>query len=98
MELLTPEVLSSELKSLKKDLTRQFRGGEWDALAGSLEALAKLSEGQGAREICLRAQSLREIMGNRGSGRIEAGNRVTELFDELLFQVSHLQWLSQTSH
>lgn len=60
----------------------------------TLEVLAKVGESQGQRELCLRAQSLRELMGARRCG---AGPRVGQLFNDLVFHLSHLQWLAQSS-
>jgi len=88
--------LSATLHVVRLDLQGQFRGARWGELAQTLDTVAKLGETQGSRELCLRAQSLRELMGNRAGGRASAGDRVTQLFHELMFHLSHLQWLSQS--
>ena len=92
------EDLSGELQSLHKTLVAQFKSGQWAPMASTLERLAKVGEHEGQRELCLRAQSLRDIMGERAGGREKAGKRLQELFSELLFHLSHLQWRNQTSH
>src|SRR4051794_34875368 len=67
-----------ELQSLKSELTVQFQGGNWAELSKSLDTLAKVGESQSCRELCLRAQSLRELMGySAGGGRKSAGERAS---------------------
>ena len=84
-----------ELQFLRRSLVKQFEEGHWTDLTATLSNVAKLGEGQGCPELCLRAQSLRELMGNRGSGRLTPGQRVEQLFSDLLFQLAHLQWSNQ---
>jgi hypothetical protein len=91
------EEFARELQALRNELIHQFRGSQWGELSRTLEMLARVGEMQGSRELCLRAQSLRELMGIR-SDRSTAGGRVSELFHDLMFHLSHLQWVSQTSH
>lgn len=90
--------LAIELSRLSKELKRQFAGGQWQSLASTLEVLAKVGEIEGKRELCLRAQSMRELMGKNGGGRQHAGQRMQELFADLMFHLSHLQWSSKISH
>jgi hypothetical protein len=90
--------LSSELQSLRNELVFQFRREQWSSLAGTLEAIARLGEEQGRRELCLRAQTLRELMDHRGAPDAIRFDRVTEVYDELLFHLKHLQWVNQASH
>jgi hypothetical protein len=86
-----------ELQSLKSNLTEQFQDGQWAELSKSLETLAKVGESQSCRELCLRAQSLRELMGySAGGGRMSAGERASQLFHDLMFHLGHLQWVNQT--
>lgn len=89
--------LAGELQSLKDELQISFKMGQWNGMAGALSQLAVLGENQGHRELSLRAQSLRELMGDRAGGRQSPGNRMEQLFNDLIFHLSHLQWTSQTS-
>ena len=89
--------LQRELSSLRCRLMGQFKDERWSELAGTLDTLARVGEGQGERELCLRAQGLRELMGGRAGGRAEPGARVQELFSELMFRLGHLQWTCQVS-
>ena len=89
--------LEMQLRSFKKNLALQFQAGNWSELSRSLERLASLGETEGQMELCLRAQSLREILGVRASGRTQAGARVDELFHELMFHFSHFQWKNQVT-
>ena len=97
-EFYSPD-FGRELQALRTDLVTQFRLGYWAELSKTLNTLAKLGESQGRKEISLRAQSLRELMGDRaGGGRTDPGEPVSRIFNDLLFHLSHLQWVSQTSH
>lgn len=84
--------VSRELQHLRSQIERTFQAGRWSELAGALETLAKIGEAEGHRELCLRAQSLRELMGHNAGGREAPGKRVSELYHDLLFHVSHVEW------
>ncbi len=92
-EPLNPSTVVAELDHLHQGLTESFRSHHWPEVSARLDRLAKVAEYEGRRELCLRAQSLREIMGDRPS---LPSDRVNELFTDLLFQVSHLKWVAQS--
>lgn len=91
-------LLTREIQFLRAELQSNFQEKNWSQLSRSLEAVVRVGETGGQMELCLRAQSLRELMGSRSSGRTSAGARMEELFHELMFHLSHFQWVSQTSH
>ena len=87
------EVRIRQVREIHGDLSRLFDECEWGGLAGGLATLSKVAENAGHQDLCLKAQSLRELLGHRGGGRAsEPGERVTELMQELLSQVSHWSW------
>ncbi|MFN7684911.1 MAG: hypothetical protein ACK5QT_05815 [Oligoflexia bacterium] len=87
------EVQIRQVRQIHGDLSRLFQQGQWGALAGSLETLSKVAEGAGHQNLCLKAQSLGELIGYRGGGRADlAGERLSQLMQELLAQVSHWCW------
>ena len=90
-------MLAGKLQSLRDELQSSFKMEQWNGMSGALTQLAALGETQGHLELSLRAQSLKELMGNRAGGRQSAGARIEELFNDLLFHISHLQWINQTS-
>jgi len=93
------ETLAGELQWIRSELVQHFQTQQWSQFSGALADLARMGEGQSYRELCLRAQSLRELIGERGGGRsFAAGARVAELFNELMFHLSHLQWSTQNQH
>jgi hypothetical protein len=81
------------LQFLRTDLERAFRDRDWESLLKQLEQLAAVGESEGRRELCLRAQSLREVLGHRAGGRgEEPGETLLRHFHELTFHLTHLQW------
>ncbi len=93
VEPLNASTVVAELDFLHQELTESFRSNHWPEVSARLDRVAKIAEFEGRRELCLRAQSLREIMGNRPA---QPSDRVNELFTDLLFQVSHLKWVAQS--
>jgi hypothetical protein len=86
--------LHRELQSLRSDLMTKYQQGSWSELSSLLETVARVSEVEGRRELCLRAQTLRELMGTRAGGRESPGDRMSQVFEEMMSHLSHLQWLS----
>ena len=88
----------ADLRELRRQLNAQFQKQEWEALSRTLEAVARMGHSAGQMELCLRAQTLRELMGNRAGGRQDAGKRLVDIFNNLIAHLSHLQWINQTNH
>lgn len=92
-----PSELAREIQGLRAQLHRYFHDGDWGDLANCLRSVAALAEAQSSLMLCLRAQSIRELLGDRQAGGrgAEAGPRLTELFTELQFHLTHLEWNCQ---
>lgn len=85
--------LCTRVREIQSHLSELLRKAEWSALAGSLESLSKTAEHAGRQNLCLQAQALSELLGDRGGGRsVEPGPRVQELMDQLLSGLSHWSW------
>ncbi len=89
--------ISRELQALRNELVAQYRFQNWSQLAHVLGALAQVGEQQGQKDLCLRAQLLRSVLAEGGTGTA-LDPRAAPLFDELMFHLSHVQWSSETSH
>ena len=87
--------LTDEVHTVRRDLVQQFRNEKWAKLSLTLDYLALLGEREGNPELCLRAQSLRELMPSVGIESGPARAQIDRLFDELVLQLSYLQWKSQ---
>ena len=92
------KALPGELQALRHELQSSFQEGRWERMSGTLGTVAVIAETHGRPELSLRAQSLRELMGDRGGGRGEPGPRLEALFQDLMFHLSHLQWCSQSAN
>ena len=92
---LTPSSpsLQAAVRQLQGSLQRQYRGSEWQGLAGTLQTLSKTAEHAGQKALCLQAQAIAEIIGHKGGGReSEPGQRLSQLMEQLISQVSHWSW------
>jgi hypothetical protein len=87
---------SEEVRHLRASLVAQFGQapalGSWEPFLGTLKAVDDLAQFEGQIELSLRAQSLRELVGERLSGCSAPSPRVLQLFDDLVFHLSHLHW------
>lgn len=87
--------LAPYLQVLKVDFERAFRDSDWENLNRLLASLATVGEREGYRELCLRAQSLQEVLGHRAGGRgSQPGEALQRHYQELSFHLAHLQWRS----
>jgi hypothetical protein len=87
--------LAYEIQHLRNQLIGLQQAARWRELGGALARAAELGELGGQRELCLRAQGLRELMGERLGGSVTPGPRADELFTDLMFHLSHFQWICQ---
>jgi hypothetical protein len=85
------------IKELRKALLDHYQDQDWSALNSALKELNSAGQALGKKEVALRAQALSELLGYRAGGRIEPGPKLGVLFDDLLTEVSHLQWVTETS-
>lgn len=92
MSSATTSDVATELQVLRTEIDHGFQNGEWERLASSLDILAQMGERQGERELCLRSQCLKELIGERAGGR---GKRMDELFNDLMFYLTHMEWVHQ---
>lgn len=89
----TSAALQSLVRELQGNLQQQYRGAEWQGLSQSLSSLSRMAEHGGQRSLCLQAQAISELLGNRGGGReLEAGPRVSQLMETLFSQLSNWSW------
>ena len=89
---------TSEIAFLYKELETYFKKEQWPQLTDLLETVAKLGEKNGQKELCLKSQSLRVIMAGRTlkyAPENSTFNQMSELFDEILFHLSHLNWQNE---
>jgi hypothetical protein len=92
---ITPQSasLQAAVRQLQSSLQKQYRGAEWQGLAGTLQTLSKTAEHAGQKALCLQAQAIAEIIGHKGGGReLEPGLRLSQLMEQLMSQVSHWSW------
>ncbi len=89
-----PRLPGRYIQELRAALATAFRVHNWPSALSTLDLLATLGEHQGHRELCLRAQGLREVLGHRGESRSEPGESILRHYSELEFHLSHLQWLT----
>jgi hypothetical protein len=87
-----PVLLVREFAAFREEIPRLMRRMDWEKLVASLGRLNQMSESAGYREICLRSQAVIELMGRRGAGRDEPGERVISLIDSLLGVLAHCEW------
>ena len=88
---------SAEVKEINRVLGRLelcFQKESWSDLAEALHDAAKVGERLAHRELCLRAQSLQNILHNRTRGDATF-LEMTDLYDEVTSQLTHLRWLHQ---
>lgn len=85
--------LCIRVREIQGVLAQQMRSAEWTGLSGTLSSLSQTAEYAGQKNLCLQAQALSELLGNRGGGRAqEPGSRVLELMEQLLSGLSHWSW------
>lgn len=82
-------MLASELDSIEQNLSESFRERSWDDIDRGLVRLAQIAESQGRLELCLRAQAMRNL-------RNRPESQIGELFQDLMYQVSHLRWVAHS--
>lgn len=82
--------LGIELARLRQILQTQFELANWIRVAKVLDLLMKLGQEQGQRDLCLRAQSLRQALGER---RLE---HAQDIYRQLLARLNHLEWRYQS--
>jgi len=83
----------ADVHQLKADLVEEFEGACWPDLGATLEGISRLSQALGQRELCLRSQSLLEMVQELESGKLQpVFDRAAELLQELVFHLSHLEW------
>jgi hypothetical protein len=85
-------LLVREFAAFREELPRLMRRTDWEKLVASLGRLNQMAESAGYREICLKSQSLIELMGRRGAGRDAPGERVISLIESLLAVLAHCEW------
>ena len=85
-------VLSREFAEFREEIGRLLRRADWSGLVEDLARLNRMAEGAGYREICLRSQSVIDLLGRCGAGRETPGGRVLELLDLLLAVLAHSEW------
>lgn len=101
MELERVPNIKRELDRLRRDLVAQFNDECWGDLDVTLDRLASFGEANGSLEICIRAQSIRQWLGEgrrtfgepAPQGSIERGALAPHV-DDLVHQLSHLRWAS----
>jgi hypothetical protein len=89
-------VSPAELRALQRELQIRFRQGQWDQVGGVLTALVVHAKSWGDLELGHRAQGLRELLGQRAGGRVQAGPRLESLFHDLLCRLDRLEWSSRS--
>ncbi len=87
-----PVLLVREFAAFREELPRLMRRTDWERFVASLSRLNQMAESAGYREICLKSQSVIELMGRRGAGRDEPGERVVTLIESLLAVLAHCEW------
>ncbi|MBC7693261.1 MAG: hypothetical protein H7222_15970 [Methylotenera sp.] len=85
--------IGGEIGFLKKELITLFEKERWSELSEALLTVARLGEGHAQKELCLKSQNLRQLLGSRtlvsGSSNY---NQVAARFGQLMFHLSHLHW------
>lgn len=82
------------VQSIRAELEASFETRNWLGMSSSLDQLVSLTQEVGQRELCIRAQSMRDLA---RSGTFEGTEQETSAslqvqWNELVFLMDHFEW------
>ncbi len=92
VSLTRQSLLVREFAEVRQELPQLLRLQDYGRMVDVLNGLNLLAETAGYREICLKSQSVLDLIGRRGGGRDFPGERLLELMDLLLGVLAHIEW------